>query len=250
MTNEKRKKAIITGAAKGLGLAMAEALCEEGIEVCIMDISPNLEEVVNKFKEKGYTVYGVKADLSKLENIANSFSEALQKLGGEIDILINNAGIHNSMPASEMGYLDFKKIIDVNVIAVFELAKLASILMKKKQYGRIINVASVLAVQGGFNAAAYSTSKGAVNQLTKSLSNEWAKDGINVNAIAPGYYKTELNTHILTDERRYADLINRVPKGRFGKTSELGGVIKFLVSDQSNYVTGTLIPIDGGFLGR
>ncbi|MEI3607651.1 glucose 1-dehydrogenase [Pseudogracilibacillus sp. SE30717A] len=250
MNDLRSKKAIVTGATQGLGFAMAEALCEEGVTVCILDISPKLPEVIESFKEKGYDVHGVQADLSQVEKITNYFGAALEKLDGDIDILVNNAGIHKPLPAEELSLSDFKRVLDVNVVAVFELARLAAAKMKQNQKGKIINIASVLAVQGGFNATAYSASKGAVAQLTKSLSNEWAKDGINVNAIAPGYYNTELNTHILTDEARYQDLISRVPAGRFGEPKEIGGMIKFLASDLSDFVSGALLPVDGGFLGR
>lgn len=250
MNDLRSKKAIVTGATQGLGFAMAEALCEEGVTVCILDISPKLPEVIESFKEKGYDVHGVQADLSQVEKITNYFGAALEKLDGDIDILVNNAGIHKPLPAEELSLSDFKRVLDVNVVAVFELARLAAAKMKLNQKGKIINIASVLAVQGGFNATAYSASKGAVAQLTKSLSNEWAKDGINVNAIAPGYYNTELNTHILTDEARYQDLISRVPAGRFGEPKEIGGMIKFLASDLSDFVSGALLPVDGGFLGR
>lgn len=250
MNDLQAKKAIVTGATQGLGLAMAEALCDEGVTVCIIDISPKLPDTLEMLTKKGYNVKGVQADLSKVEEIAHHFDAALKELGGDIDILVNNAGIHHPLPAHELALTDFQRILNVNVVAVFELARLAAKKMQEKQKGKIINIASVLAVQGGFNATAYSASKGAVAQLTKSLSNEWAKDGINVNAIAPGYYNTELNTHILTDEERYRDLVSRVPAGRFGEPAEIGGTIKFLASDYSDFISGALIPVDGGFLGR
>ena len=250
MKDLQTKKAIVTGASQGLGLAMAEALCEEGVKVCIIDISKTLFDTVDALKNKGYNVVGVQADLSNIEEIESVFKESLDLLGGEVDVLVNNAGIHKPLPAEELPIADFKKIFDVNVVAVFELARLAAAIMKQKQSGKIINIASVLAVQGGFHATAYSSSKGAVLQLTKSLSNEWAKDGIQVNAVAPGYFNTELNTHILTDEKRYGELVSRVPSGRFGEPSEIGGMIKFLASDLSNFTTGALLPVDGGFLGR
>jgi 2-deoxy-D-gluconate 3-dehydrogenase len=122
--------------------------------------------------------------------------------------------------------------------------------MIEKGSGKIINIASVLSFIGGYNAAAYSTTKGAVAQLTKSLSNEWASQGVNVNAIAPGYYETNLNTFIMQDEKRFASLITRIPAGRFGKPEELVGALHFLSSSASDYVNGILLPVDGGFLGR
>lgn len=244
------KKAIVTGAAQGLGLAMAEGLAEYGVKVCIVDISSDLNRTIQKLKEKGFDVEGVVADLSAIEKLEEVFQQSLEKLGGTLDILVNNAGIHKPMPATELPTEDFARILEVNVSAVFELCRLAAMQMQTNNKGKIISIASVLATQGGFNAAAYSTSKGAVAQLTKSLSNEWAKDGINVNAIAPGYYETELNRFIMQDEQRFASLISRIPAGRFGNPEELKGAVQFLSSNKSNYVNGIVLPVDGGFLGR
>ncbi|GLY12643.1 SDR family NAD(P)-dependent oxidoreductase [Pseudobacillus badius] len=244
------KKAIITGAAQGLGLAMAEGLCEYGVKVCILDISSNLNQVVEELRKKDYKVEGLHADLSDQKQMTNVFNQAIEWLDNELDILVNNAGIHKPMPAIDLKVEDFQRILDVNVTAVFQLCRLAAQEMRKKGKGKIINIASVLATQGGFNASAYSTSKGAVAQLTKSLSNEWAKEGINVNAIAPGYYNTELNRFILEDEERFASLVSRIPAGRFGNPEELAGAVQFLSSNKSDYINGAIIPVDGGFLGR
>ncbi|MGE7767572.1 SDR family NAD(P)-dependent oxidoreductase [Peribacillus sp. NPDC096540] len=244
------KKAIVTGAAQGLGLAIAEGLCEYGVKVCILDISPNLNQVVEDLRQKGYQVEGLHVDLSQQNQILDVFNQAIERLDEELDILVNNAGIHKPMPAADLLVEDFQRVMDVNVTAVFQLCKLSGQIMKKKGKGKIINIASVLATQGGFNASAYSTSKGAVAQMTKSLSNEWAKEGINVNAIAPGYYNTELNKFILEDEERLASLVSRIPAGRFGNPEELAGIVQFLASSKSDYINGVIIPVDGGFLGR
>ncbi|GIN23059.1 SDR family NAD(P)-dependent oxidoreductase [Siminovitchia fordii] len=244
------KKAIVTGGAQGLGLAMVEGLSENGLEICIVDISPKLAQVVEGLKNKGYKVEGVSADLSEQSRLPEVFKEALSSLDNEIDILVNSAGIHHPMPAMELPAESFQKILDVNVTAMFQLCRLAANEMKKRGKGKIINIASVLGTFGGFNASAYSASKGAVVQLTKSLSNEWAAAGINVNAVAPGYYETELNRHILGDKERYDSLVSRIPMGRFGQPQELAGIVEFLSSDKSNYISGAVIPVDGGFLGR
>ena len=244
------KKAIVTGAAQGLGLAMAEGLCSHGVKVCILDISPNLDQTVEDLRKKDFIVVGLHADLSDQEQITNVFNKAVELLDGELDILVNNAGIHKPMRAVELPAKDFQRILDVNVTTVFQLCRLAAEEMKKKGKGKIINIASVLSFMGGFNAAAYSASKGAVAQLTKSLSNEWASEGINVNAIAPGYYVTELNRHILDDKERLDSLVSRIPAGRLGNPEELAGTVQFLSSNLSNYINGAIIPVDGGFLGR
>lgn len=250
MIDLKGKKALVTGAAQGLGLAMAKGLCSNGVKVCILDISPNLKQVVEELRKQDYDVTGLHADLSDQDQLANVFQQAVKLLGGELDILVNNAGIHKPMPAIELPVKDFQRILDVNVTTVFQLCRLAAEEMKKKGKGKIINIASVLSFIGGFNAAAYSASKGAVAQLTKSLSNEWSSEGINVNAIAPGYYVTELNRHILNDQERLDSLVSRIPAGRLGKPEELAGTVEFLSSAKSDYINGAIIPVDGGFLGR
>lgn len=244
------KKAIVTGAAQGLGLAMAEGLCEYGVKVCILDISPDLEQLVESLRKKDFEVVSQHADLSDQKQISTVFDRAVKLLDGKLDILVNNAGIHKPMPAIDLSVESFQRVLDVNVTAAFQLSRLAAEEMKTRGKGKIINIASVLATQGGFNASAYSASKGAVAQLTKSLSNEWAKDGINVNAIAPGYYETDLNRHILSDEERHNSLVSRIPMGRFGQPHELAGTVQFLASEKSDYINGAIIPVDGGFLGR
>lgn len=244
------KKAIVTGAAQGLGLAMTEGLCQYGVHVCILDISPQLHHTVETLRQKGYQVEGLHADLSKQQQIPALFNRALELLDGNLDILVNNAGIHKPMPAVDLPIEDFERILEVNVTTVFQLCTLSAQEMKKKGKGKIINIASVLATQGGFNASAYSISKGAIAQLTKSLANEWAKDGIHVNAIAPGYFNTELNRFILHDKERFTSLVERIPAGRFGQPEELAGIVEFLASDKSDYIHGAMIPVDGGFLGR
>lgn len=250
MKDLKGKKAIVTGAVQGLGQAMTKGLLECGVKVCILDISPELPNVVKEFEEKGYEVIGLQVDLSDRAILSEVFSEALTLLGGDLDILVNNAGIHKPKPAFELDIADFQSVLDVNITSVFHLSQLAGKEMRKKSKGKIINIASVLALQGGYNASAYSSSKGAVAQLTKSLSNEWAKEGINVNAIAPGYFKTELNRFILDDEARYHSLVSRIPANRFGDPEELAGIVQFLSSEKSNYISGAVIPVDGGFVGR
>ncbi|WP_353948237.1 SDR family oxidoreductase [Sporolactobacillus sp. Y61] len=250
MKDLKGKRAIVTGAARGLGLAMAEGLCEYGVKVCLLDISTDLPLVVKKLRRKGYEVDGLQADLSDHDSIPGVFVSALEALNGEVDILVNNAGTHKPMPATELSAESFRKIMDVNVTAMFRLCTLAALEMKKKGKGKIINIASVLSFFGGYLASAYSASKGAVAQLTKSLSNEWAKEGISINAIAPGYFETELNRHILDDEKRYQSLVSRIPMGRFGQPNELSGIVQFLSSEKSDFISGAVIPVDGGFLGR
>lgn len=246
----KGKKAIITGAAQGLGYAMAKGLLEEGVEVVIMDLSDAANEVAEVMSINGAKAHAVKVDLLDRENLNQAFEQSLQCLGGDLDILVNNAGIHDPKPSLDLEMKSWDRIFEVNVTAVFQLCRLAGHLMMEKGAGKIINIASVLSFAGGFNAAAYSSTKGAIAQLTKSLSNEWASKGVNVNAIAPGYYETSLNQFIMQDENRFSQIVARIPAGRFGKPEELAGAVKFLSSSASDYVNGVILPVDGGFLGR
>jgi 2-deoxy-D-gluconate 3-dehydrogenase len=246
----KGKKGIITGAVQGLGHAMAKGLHDAGVELVILDISEKVEEVAEAMAFGDSKVHAVQVNLLDRHDLRRGFNEALSHLGGEVDILINNAGIHDPKPALDLKMESFDRIVEVNISAVFQLCRLAGEVMIRRGSGKIINIASVLSYFGGYNAAAYSTSKGAIAQLTKSLSNEWAKSGINVNAIAPGYFETSLNAFIMQDEARFSQLVARIPAGRFGKPEELIGTVRFLSSSASDYINGVLIPVDGGFLGR
>lgn len=244
------KCAIVTGGAGQLGLGMATGLLEAGVKVCIIDRSLEVHEVAENLRSKFPFVYSLQADLGVIDKLPSVVAEANNYLDDEIDILVNNAGIDSPMKASQLPLQSFREIFNVNVTSIFELSRLVATKMVKNGSGKIINIASVLAVQGGYETAAYSSSKGAVAQLTKSLSNEWASKGIQVNAIAPGYFNTNINRHILDDPDRLQTLIDRIPAGRFGNAEELKGAVQFLASEKSNYVNGIVLPVDGGFLGR
>lgn len=244
------KKAIVTGAAQGLGKAMVKALHDQGAEVVILDISDRAHETAAEIGETGAKVYAVKGNLMDRENLKESFQEAVNKLDGRVDILVNSAGLIERKSAMEFSMDSWDRIIEVNVSAVFQLSRLAAEIMMKQGSGKIINMGSILSFLGGFNAAAYSTSKGAIAQLTKSLSNEWAGYGIQVNAIAPGYMLTTMNADIQNDEVRSPQIYSRIPAGRWGTPEDIAGTVVFLSSAASNYVTGVVIPVDGGVLGR
>jgi 2-deoxy-D-gluconate 3-dehydrogenase len=243
-------KAIITGGAQGLGFSMAEAFHSAGVEIAVIDISDEVLKLSTKLEAYNVKVHSVKGNLLDIEDLRKSFKEALEKLGGTVDILINSAGLIERKPALEFSLESWNRILGLNVTAVFELSKLAAIEMKKQGSGKIINMGSILSVLGGFNAAAYSTSKGAVLQLTKSLSNEWAEYGIQVNAIAPGYMLTTMNDDLMNDPVRGPQVGARIPAKRWGTPQDVAGVALFLAAPASDYVTGTLIPVDGGVLGR
>lgn len=244
------KKAIITGGAQGLGFSMVEAFYHADVDVAVIDISDEIYNVSNKLEANDSEIHAVQGDLLNIDSLRKSFAEALEKLGGTVDILINSAGIIERKTAFELSLESWNRILGLNVTSVFELSRLAAVEMKKQGAGKIINMGSILSVLGGFNAAAYSASKGAILQLTKSLSNEWAGYGIQVNAIAPGYMLTTMNTNLMNDPVRRPQVDDRIPAKRWGTPKDVAGVAMFLASTASDYVTGTLIPVDGGVLGR
>lgn len=243
------KKAIVTGAGSGLGNSLAFGLAEAGAEVAIIDLMPNVAEVAAQMSEGGKRFYGVCANLMERDDLLRSFDECVRLLGG-LDILVNNAGMQVRGKAEEIPLEGWDRLIELNLTAVFEMSQLAARQMLPQGYGKIINVASMLSFFGGLNCAPYAASKGAVAQLTKAFSNEWASRGINVNAIAPGYMNTPLNTKLLHDPERYHEITLRIPAVRWGEPEDLKGTVIYLASHAADYVTGAVIPIDGGYLSR
>lgn len=243
------KKAIVTGAASGLAKGMAEGLMEAGAEVVIIDIADNTKEVADGFTQNGFKVHGVQANLGNRQEIMDAFNKALDCLDGKIDILIPAAGIQRRNKCEDFSLEDWDDVININLSSVFVLCQLAGREMLKQGSGKIINIASLLSFFGGLTVPAYSASKGGVAQLTKALSNEWASKGININAIAPGYMTTQMNTNIINDEKRNDSIIKRIPTGRWGTPEDLKGTAVFLASSASDYVNGVVIPVDGGYLG-
>ncbi len=244
------KKAIVTGAARGLGRAMAEGLAEAGAELVIIDFAEEAFNTAKEISSKGSKASAVKADLSDRESLPFVFEAALETLGGRCDILINNAGINKRSACEEFPIEYWDQVLEINLTSVFLLSQLAGRKMIQQGHGKIINVASLLSFFGGFTVPAYAASKGGVAQLTKALANEWAGKGVNVNAIAPGYMDTNLNTEIKSDPARYEEILRRIPAGRWGSPEDLKGVVIFLASNASNYINGAIIPIDGGYLAR
>ena len=173
----------------------------------------------------------------------------VEKLG-KIDILVNNGGIQRRSPAVSFAESDWDDVINVNLKAVWLLCQAAGRFMVEQQEGKIINTASLNSFQGGITVPAYASAKGAVAQLTKALSNEWAKENVNVNAIVPGYIATDMNEALIHDETRSRQILERIPAGRWGKPEDFMGSVVFLASDASNYVNGHLLTVDGGWMGR
>ena len=244
------KKAIITGAAQGLSLGMAEGLAEAGAEICLIDINPKVEEVAKELCQKGIKCHSVIGNLADDVGREEAFEKSVSLLGDHLDIIVNSAGVQKRHKSEEFPIEDWKFVLDVNLTAVFVLSQLAAKqFMKQETGGKIINLASMLSFFGGYTVPAYAASKGAVAQITKAFCNEWAEKGINVNAMAPGYMDTEMNV-ALTDPSnpRYAEITNRIPAKRWGTPDDMKGTTVFLASSASDYLNGAIIPVDGGYL--
>lgn len=243
------KKAIVTGAAQGLAYGMAEGLMEAGAAVCILDISPKTEEVAQQFSARGFTCYGVTANVGDASARDTAFSKCIEVLGG-LDILVNAAGIQRRHKSEEFPMSDWDMVINVNLTSVFSLCQLAAKHYLKNGGGKIINIASMLSYFGGYTVPAYAASKGGVAQLTKSFANEWARQGINVNALAPGFMDTPMNVALVNDPDRNDEILKRIPAARWGLPTDMKGPVVFLASSASDYMHGAIIPVDGGYLGR
>ena len=247
--NIEGKKAIVTGGTRGLGYGMAEGLMEAGCEVAIVGTSGKVFEVAKGFCDRGFQCHGVQADFSKRENVYQGFQECVEKLGGDLDILVTAHGIQRRHSAEEFPLNEWDEVIDVNLNALFILCQEAGKIMLKKGYGKIINIASMVSWFGGQTVPAYTAAKGGVTQLTKELSNDWIARGVNVNALAPGYMATEMNAALLDPSNpRRQQITDRIPAGRWGTGDDMKGACIFLASHASDYLGGAIIPVDGGYL--
>ncbi len=241
--------ALVTGASAGLGQAIAIALAEAGADVACHGNTRSPEVTCKKIHHAGRQGFSVTGDLARKET-AKSLVEATTQQFGRLDILVNNAGTIRRAPAADYLEEDWASVIEVNLSAVFRLSQLAGRQMIAQGSGKIINIASLLSFQGGITVPAYAASKGGVAQLTKALANEWAAKGINVNAIAPGYMRTDNTKALQADETRNRQILERIPAGRWGEPSDLAGAAVFLASSAGDYVHGHVLVVDGGWLGR
>ena len=244
------KNAIVVGGVGDLGRAMLEALVESGANAVVIDIDKRVFTIADELKNKGYNVIPLKVDISSRDNIRNAVDEVAKIFDHSIDILVNCAGIQRRAPSENFSEKDWDDVININLNATFFFCQHIGRLMLEKGYGKIINIASVISFVGGITIPAYAASKGGVAQLTKTLSNDWAAKGVNVNAIAPGYMDTQLNVALVNDSKRTSEILSRIPINRWGVGDDLKGIIVFLASSASDYVCGAVIPIDGGYLSR
>jgi 2-deoxy-D-gluconate 3-dehydrogenase len=242
------KVAIVTGANTGIGQAIALSLAAAGADIAAVGRTP-AEETVAKVRSMGRKAEIVSADLSTIEPVQRVVDETLAKLGG-LDILVNNAGIIRRADAVDFTEEDWDAVIDTNLKSVFFLCQAAGRHMITQGSGKIINIASMLTFQGGIRVPSYTASKSGIGGLTKLLANEWAAKGVNVNAIAPGYIATNNTTALQADEVRNKAIVDRIPAGRWGAASDLGGAAVFLASGAADYVQGHILAVDGGWLAR
>ncbi len=245
------KLAVVTGARRGIGLAMAGALARAGADV--IGVSAAMEAadspVRRVVEDAGRRFTALRADLSDREQVDAAVNSVLADHGA-VDILVNNAGTISRAPAMEHGDDRWDHVLEVNVTGAFRLSRALAPSMAERGRGKMIFTASLLSFQGGINVASYTVSKHAIAGLAKALANEWAPLGINVNAIAPGYIRTDNTQALQDDEKRNASILERIPAGRWGEAGDLAGATVFLASEASDYVHGIVLPVDGGWLGR
>ena len=243
--------ALVTGCRRGIGLALAEGLAEAGAD--IIGVSASLkdsgEEVAQRVTAVGRKFSAYSCDFGDRQALYE-FTRRVIVENAPIDILVNNAGTIRRAPAAQHSDEDWDKVIEVNLSAQFILARELGKPMLARGRGKIIFIASLLAFQGGITVPGYAASKGGIAQLTMALSNEWAGKGVNVNAIAPGYIETDNTTALRADPVRSKAILDRIPAGRWGRPEDLQGAAVFLASHASDYINGTILTVDGGWMGR
>lgn len=243
------KTALVTGASAGLGAAMAIAMAEAGANVVCHGNARSPQETCREVERLGRRAAGVEADLAQPGAAEKLFEEALQF--APIDIVVNNAGTIRRAKAVEYSDADWTTVLQVNLNSLWKLCQAAGkSFIARRSSGKIVNIASLLAFQGGITVPAYAASKGAVAQLTKALANEWASQKINVNAIAPGYIRTDNTAALQRDETRNRQILERIPAQRWGEPGDICGAAVFLASRASDYVHGHVLVVDGGWMGR
>lgn len=245
------KLALVTGSSRGIGLAVATALAESGAD--IIGVSSKLEasgsNVEKAVTAAGRKFYAYQCDLSNRESVY-SFIEKVKADHPRIDILINNAGHIMRKPAAEHPDEYWDAIIDINLNAQFILTREIGKRMVEQGYGKIVFTCSLLSFQGGINVPGYAASKGAISSLLKAFANEWAKFGVTVNGVAPGYIATDNTAQLRADTERNAAILSRIPANRWGTPEDMAGAFVFLSSPASDYMNGTIVTVDGGWMGR
>jgi len=240
--------AVVTGAGRGIGHGVATALARAGADIVAVSRHP-AETLAAEVTRLGRACHLVAVDLENPAQVETVIPRAVAA-ASRVDILVNNAGTIARGPALEVSLDAWHRVLQVNLHAVFRLCQAAARDMLSRKRGKIINIASLMSFEGGILVVPYTASKGAVGQLTKALANEWAPQGINVNAIVPGYIATDMTRPLHEDATRNPAILTRIPAGRWGRPADLGGAAVFLASAASDYVHGHLLAVDGGWLAR
>jgi 2-dehydro-3-deoxy-D-gluconate 5-dehydrogenase len=243
------KVALVTGSASGLGAAIALALAEAGASVACHGNRRSADDTSERIRASGRKSQSFAADLNTLDGAELLFEAAWSAMGAP-DILVNNAGTIYRAPAEDYDFQAWMTVMQVNLNSAFRLSQLAGRNMLKRRQGKIINIASLLSFQGGIRVPAYAASKGGLAQLTKALANEWAAHNVQINAIAPGYFRTDNTQALQRDEVRNRQILERIPAGRWGEPEDIAGAAVFLASAASDYVTGEVLVVDGGWMSR
>ena len=243
------KVALVTGGNVGLGQGIALALAEAGADIVSVALSDS-DDTVAKVQAMGRRAHAISADLTSIEPVDRVVQEALAAMG-RIDILVNNAGLIRRADAVDFTEADWDLVMNINLKTVFFMSQaVARLFIKQGDGGKIINIASMLSFQGGIRVPSYTASKSGVAGLTKLMANEWAPHRITANAIAPGYFATANTQALREDPVRSAEILGRIPAGRWGEPSDLGGAAVFLAGRASDYVQGAILPVDGGWQAR
>ncbi|MGI8642937.1 MAG: 2-dehydro-3-deoxy-D-gluconate 5-dehydrogenase KduD [Thermomicrobiales bacterium] len=241
--------ALVTGAARGLGQGIALGLAEAGADVVVLDVL-DPDETVERITALDRRAHPLSRDLLGLtENRAGEIVADAIAPFGRLDILVNNAGIIRRAPALDFRQADWDAVLSINLSAAFLLCQaFARQAIVAGTGGKVINMASLLSFQGGTTVPAYAAAKSGIAGMTRALANEWAQHNINVNALAPGYFATELTSALRADPARAEPMLGRIPAGRWGNPTDLQGAAVFLASDAAAYVHGVILPVDGGWL--
>jgi 2-dehydro-3-deoxy-D-gluconate 5-dehydrogenase len=243
------RTALITGANTGIGQGMAVALAEAGADIVAVARS-STDDTAKLISAAGRRFYSIEADLASASLTGEIVRQAVEHFGA-VDVLVNNAGIIRRNDALEFSESDWDAVMNVNLKTAFFLCQAAARhMLERGRGGKIINIASMLSFQGGIRVVSYTASKSGLAGMTRLLANEWAAKGINVNAIAPGYITTNNTTALRNDETRNREILGRIPAARWGRPDDLAGAAVFLASRASDYVHGTVLPVDGGWLAR
>ena len=243
------KVALVTGGRRGLGLAMAESLAAAGAKVAVVARAGDYDELRRRIENVGGELAYFQRDLSDRKQRDGLVDEAVERFG-RLDILVNNAGIQHRRPAMEFPYDMWDHIVSLMLTAAFELSQQAARVMVRQGGGKIINIGSLSCFQGGWTVSAYTAAKHGIAGLTKALANEWASKNVNVNAIAPGYFDTDMCKPVKNDAVREPRIRERIPAGRWGQPEDIVGPLLFLASDASRYVHGHVLVVDGGWMVR